>query len=417
MSPQPNGTRHHRPGEEDGEPLHIYLSNLSISTTTKVCPVCKSSRYLNPDMRFLINPECYHKMCESCVDRIFSAGPAPCPVAGCHRTLRKHRFRKQTFEDINVEKEVDIRKRVMQILNRREEEFATKLDFDNFLEQREDIISSLLSGTNVPATEAQLRSYATQNATSIRANKVLEAQESASFLESQTQEQEAIRLRREAARQDYESERAAIAQGREDVISRLATGDVADAQAVARETSKKQQVLLKKSSARRSEEERIKRKQASLLSDSKRTHATTLANAPGSSMKNAALTGTSFIKGLKRIATPEPEAPYDPFMSFSSLESRDYYTLLPSYPSQYLDHIRDDSTALAGGYDLQEYYARTILSAFAGLGCFIDEEVGGETAATTLNAASRASPTDMAASAAGSTPVAATAAADDDDVF
>jgi CDK-activating kinase assembly factor MAT1 len=78
-----------------------------------VCPVCKSSRYLNPDMRFLINPECYHKMCESCVDRIFSSGPAPCPVAGCHKTLRKNRFRKQTFEDINVEREVDIRKRVI----------------------------------------------------------------------------------------------------------------------------------------------------------------------------------------------------------------------------------------------------------------------------------------------------------------
>ena len=77
-----------------------------------ICPVCKSSRYLNPDMKFLVNPECYHKMCESCVDRIFSHGPAPCSVAGCHRTLRKQRFRKQTFGDIQVEKEVDVRKRV-----------------------------------------------------------------------------------------------------------------------------------------------------------------------------------------------------------------------------------------------------------------------------------------------------------------
>lgn len=64
-------------------------------------------------MRFLINPECYHKMCESCVDRIFSSGPANCPVAGCHRTLRKAKFRTQTFEDIQVEREVDIRREVM----------------------------------------------------------------------------------------------------------------------------------------------------------------------------------------------------------------------------------------------------------------------------------------------------------------
>jgi CDK-activating kinase assembly factor MAT1 len=64
-------------------------------------------------MRFLINPECYHKMCESCVDRIFSSGPSSCPVAGCRKTLRKNRFRAQTFEDIGVEREVDIRRRVM----------------------------------------------------------------------------------------------------------------------------------------------------------------------------------------------------------------------------------------------------------------------------------------------------------------
>lgn len=66
-------------------------------------------------MKFLVNPECYHKMCESCVDRIFSQGPAPCPVAGCARTLRKHRFRKQTFDDINIEREVDIRAKVAKV--------------------------------------------------------------------------------------------------------------------------------------------------------------------------------------------------------------------------------------------------------------------------------------------------------------
>ena len=108
------------PGEEDGE-LSAHFQSLDIYqklptdcslTPSEICPVCKSSRYLNPKMRFLVNPECYHKMCESCVDRIFSQGPAPCPVAGCGRTLRKARFRKQTFGDIRVEREVDIRRKV-----------------------------------------------------------------------------------------------------------------------------------------------------------------------------------------------------------------------------------------------------------------------------------------------------------------
>jgi CDK-activating kinase assembly factor MAT1 len=106
-------------------PLSKSLYNLTMSSpskpkqradpTSEICPVCKSSRYLNPNMRFLVNPECYHKMCESCVDRIYSHGPAPCAIAGCKRTLRKAKFRSQTFEDLKVEREVDIRRRVARV--------------------------------------------------------------------------------------------------------------------------------------------------------------------------------------------------------------------------------------------------------------------------------------------------------------
>ncbi|KAL8806161.1 MAG: hypothetical protein Q9223_004921, partial [Gallowayella weberi] len=44
----------------------------------------------------------------------------------------------------------------------------------------------------------------------------------------------------------------------------------------------------------------------------------------------------------------------------------------------WLDHARTDPSILAGGYDLREYYQRTMLEAFAGLGCFIEEEMGGK---------------------------------------
>ena len=76
------------------------------------CPICKSSRYLNPDLKLLVNPVCYHKMCQSCVDRIYSHGPDQCKVPGCSKTLRKAQFRLPTFEDVELEREVDIRRRV-----------------------------------------------------------------------------------------------------------------------------------------------------------------------------------------------------------------------------------------------------------------------------------------------------------------
>ncbi|EYE99779.1 TFIIH/NER complex subunit TFB3 [Aspergillus ruber CBS 135680] len=339
----------------------------------EVCPVCKSSRYLNPDMRFLINPECYHKMCESCVDRIFSGGPANCPVAACHKTLRKNRFRKQTFEDINVEREVDIRRRVMQILNRREEEFDSKRAWDDFLEQREEIIANLVTRTDVSKTESDLQAYASENVRSIRANQALEAEEATSFQEQQTLEQEQARLRRQAVRQEYEDERREILAGKEDVISRLASGKPTDAASIAREGQK---VLLKKSSARRSEEERIRQKQATLRnSDAKK------AGGPVAPTERAG--GTGLIKGLKKIKTPEPEKPYDPFMGLVP-DKRDYFMLRDHYPSGYLDPIRQDTRVQAGGYDLREYYSRTLLEAFAGLGCFVDEEVSKRDASSAL---------------------------------
>ncbi|KAK2741220.1 TFIIH/NER complex subunit [Myotisia sp. PD_48] len=360
------------------------LSNTLQNEDDEVCPVCKSSRYLNPDLRFLINPECYHKMCESCVDRIFSSGPAPCPVAGCHRTLRKHKFRKQTFEDLAVEREVDIRKRVMAILNRREDEFDNKRAWDDFLEQREEIITNLVYDTDVAKTEAQLAEYAAANVASIRRNRALESSESASFLQSQSLEQEETRRRREAARLDYENERKAKFASEQDKINRLATGTSEDAKAIARE-SEMAAVRLKKSSARRSEEDRIKRKQASLraaeLANIKGGTGTMQAGASAADLNIPA--GAGLVKGLRKIKTPEPERPYDPFAGASSLNERDYYTLRDHYPSTYLDPIRNDVKILAGGYDFTEYYERTLLEAFAGLGCFIDEEISARDKLTT----------------------------------
>ena len=81
-----------------------------------MCPICKTDKYLSPNMKFLINPECYHKICESCVDRIFSLGPAPCPYPKCGKILRKNKFKQQIFEDLIIEKEIDIRKKYQQYI-------------------------------------------------------------------------------------------------------------------------------------------------------------------------------------------------------------------------------------------------------------------------------------------------------------
>lgn len=246
-----------------------------------------------------------------------------------------------------------------------------------------------MHGTDVTKTEADLQSYASENVRSIRANQALEAEEATSFQEQQTLEQEQARLRRQAARQEYEDEQRELLAGREDVLSRLASGKPSDAGSIAREGHK---VLLKKSSARRSEEDRIRKKQAALRnSDVKKA-----GQAPAPTTERTGDSG--LIKGLKKVKTPEPEKPYDPFGGMVP-NKHNYYTLRDYYPSSYLDPIRQDTRMQAGGYDLQEYYSRTLLEAFAGLGCFIDEEVSKRDASSALGL-SKQNPTEGAAMAA-----------------
>ena len=47
------------------------------------------------------------------------------------------------------------------------------------------------------------------------------------------------------------------------------------------------------------------------------------------------------------------------------------------YEHPWLERARTDVAMVAGGYDLAEYCARAMLEAFAGLGCFVGEGVGG----------------------------------------
>lgn len=109
----------------------LYTDSPHFKSMDDQCPVCKSDRYLNPKLRLLVS-SCYHKMCvayrtastllsltsrpphatrcESCIDRLYTLGPAPCPV--CGKTLKKMTFIPQTFEDLVVEKEVAIRRKL-----------------------------------------------------------------------------------------------------------------------------------------------------------------------------------------------------------------------------------------------------------------------------------------------------------------
>jgi CDK-activating kinase assembly factor MAT1 len=289
----------------------------------------------------------YHRMCESCCDRIFSHGPATCPIPGCHKTLRRHRFRTPTFSDLQVEREVDIRRRVAAVFNRREEEFEDLRSYNDYLNEVEDITFNLINSIDLEETEKRFLAYERAHKNEISENASLEEQQKMEFAAMQKEEREQARLRREQARREDAEERRELEASRQDVLNRLASGQ--DADKVAKEGQK---VQLKKRLDRAAAAEKQRQLQA----------------------KNGRGDGGMVIKGLKAKQKQEPEAPIDPFGGLS-FEGRQYYALQDDYVWAGVQESKADVLIGAGGYDVDSFTSRALCEAFSGLCVFLGEEM------------------------------------------
>ncbi|KAK4053329.1 TFIIH/NER complex subunit [Microbotryomycetes sp. JL221] len=188
-----------------------------------VCPVCKTDRFRNPKLRLMVS-SCYHKMCESCMDRIFSLGPEPCPV--CHTVIRKAHFKPQRFEDLSVQKELAIRKKMARTFNKTESDFVSPEAYNKYLEEVEEWTFKLIQEQDVEETEAAIRRYLEANRDSIEAN----AEQSQRDKEALKRLDELERQEREEARKTYEKwdeeDRLAKEQDRKAVLEALESSNV-----------------------------------------------------------------------------------------------------------------------------------------------------------------------------------------------
>jgi len=263
--------------------------------------------------------------------------------------LRKKGFHKAFFADLKVEREVDIRKRVGEVFNRRQDEFETLLDWNDYLEKVEDLVFNLVEGTakEKAKAEQELAEYRASFREEIEGNKKAGMEEADLERRREKAEKEAAKQRRMAALREQEEEKADVEKSRRDLLEKLATSD-GDAKALTRQAQK---VILKKSSARRS------------VADA------AAAVGEGNGSAGSGLT----IRGLKKKVAPVEEKPYDPFGGLELRSER--YEVRESYDNEWLGNAKKDMRHMAGGYSLQEYYARTMFEAFSGLGVFIEDEV------------------------------------------
>ncbi|EJD53259.1 CDK-activating kinase assembly factor [Auricularia subglabra TFB-10046 SS5] len=291
------------------------------------CPVCKSDRYLNPKLRLLVS-SCYHKMCESCIDRLFTLGPAPCPV--CGQIQRKMAFAPQTFEDLTVEKEVAIRRRIHKEFNKRREDFIDLKAYNDYLEEVEDITFNLINGIDVEETNARITRFRAENAAIIEQNLQLDECMMQELLEEEERERNEREARAREMRSQEDAERAEREQERRELIDKLQSSDAPASKVIKQARSEAQKKLAQRA-----------------------IHGTT---------RSAA----QLLRSRAAIALADP--PHLP-LSDNWWDYSDRFTLQRTYDDPLSDAVRADTRGIfrAGGYRVEEAWERAIRYSVAGL--------------------------------------------------
>lgn len=300
------------------------------------CPVCKSDRYLNPKLRLLVSA-CYHKMCESCIDRLFTLGPAPCPI--CGKTLRKLAFMPQTFEDLTVEREVAVRRRLAKDFNKHREDFPDLRSYNDYLQEVEDITFNLINDIDVQQTEGRIAAFRRENAAIIEANIQKDTSYAASLVELEAIERQQREERARLLALEDEEERAARAAERAELLEKLEQSrDGVDAAALLAETTRRQR--------EKERERRIKEREA-------RERAIAAASAPRVRVNTQAV----------------PDTPHIPVRDNWYAYDDKYSLRTGGYYDPMSEAVRRDREGImrAGGYIVEEAWERALRCAVAGL--------------------------------------------------
>lgn len=325
-----------------------------------MCPICKTDKYLSPNMNFLINPECYHKICESCVDRIFSLGPAPCPYPKCGKILRKNKFKKQIFDDLGIEKEIDIRKRVSGIYNKTEEDFEDLKDYNKYLESVENIIFNLNNGIDIEETEANLVKYENDHKIEILEKNMRESQKNADLAKYQEAmarlKQEKFKIEKQMEIEDLEFQK----QQKQELLDKLSSALSANSEELIAQSNNN---MLKRSSLRKRQLQQL------------------------TSQLDQQFQSTNPFSKHDAEEENETKTPFTPFRGDRELHKN--YTFLPTiaehetkdtdepsstYYAPYLSKLAKDKQYLGSGWRLNTAFERALDEAFTGLCCFIDKE-------------------------------------------
>lgn len=337
-------------------------TNSSLDDQLKdMCPICKTDKYLSPNMKFLINPECYHKICESCVDRIFSLGPAPCPYPKCGKILRKNKFKQQIFENLVIEKEIDIRRKVGAIYNKTEEDFPDLKEYNQYLENIEEIVFKLSNGIDVEQTEAELAQYEQDHRIEIIEKNMRESQKSADLIKYQDAmerlKQEKLKIQKRMELEDLEFTKLQ----QQDLLDRMANSSMTSEELIKQQQSQ----LTKRNSQRKRQlqqinsqlEQQFNQTNPLAKSNTKEDDSTTIPFTPFQGDRE-------IHKKYQLLHIPQT---IDEIMDIENASKG-------SYHDPYVFGLAKNKEYLGAGWRITNVFERALDEAFMGLGCNIETE-------------------------------------------
>ncbi|KAJ2931364.1 hypothetical protein H1R20_g5731, partial [Candolleomyces eurysporus] len=271
----------------------------------------------------------------------------PCPI--CNKTLRKLAFTPQTFEDLTVEKEVAVRRRIAKDFNKRREDFVDLRAYNDYLEEVEEISAylvvaivpsidhslafNLINDVEVAQTEERIRKFKAENAALIELNLQREEAYARALREQEELERKEKEQRAEELRREEEEAREERENDKRNIIDKLETSDKNALKLVAKAKAN----ALKRNSAR---------------------------NASSTMQSNAKL-----LRSRAAQSFDIPDVPHVPLQD-NWYAYEDMFTLKQTgYDDFFSEAVRKDREGImrAGGYIIEEAWERAIRSAVAGL--------------------------------------------------
>ena len=146
-------------------------------------------------------------------------GSGSCPECGI--PLRRANFRLQLFEDASVDKEVDIRRRILKDFNKQEEDFESLREYNDYLEMVEDIIFNLTHNIESLETNKKIQQYKEENRSQIIKNRSKMSKDALELMDILSMEEKQQNRVRVEMRMREEAEKAIKLKNKEKLIDDL----------------------------------------------------------------------------------------------------------------------------------------------------------------------------------------------------